>query len=271
MLGLSASQIKGFVDDGLVSPKRDRAGELRFSFQDLVLLRTAKGLIDADIPTRRVRSALDSIRRRLPRGRPLTGVHIFADGKEVLVQEGDEVWNPESGQTLINFGVSSLVAKAEPFARRAAAAARDEAEQLGAEDWYELACELELTAPDEAIDAYRRALEIDPRHADAHLNLGRLLHEEADLEAAEHHYRAALGSADDATARFNLGVVLEDQERFEEALATYMELLERDDSYADAHYNLAGLYERLGRKDAALRHLKAYKALRDRGQAPQGG
>ena len=64
--------------------------------------------------------------------------------------------------------------------------------------------------------------------------------------------------------------MLEDQERFEEALTTYRELLERDDSYADAHYNLAGLYERLGRKDAALRHLKAYKALRDRGEAPAG-
>jgi tetratricopeptide (TPR) repeat protein len=262
MLGLSASQIKGFVDDGLVAPRRTNDGELLFSFQDLVLLRTAKGLIDADISTRRVRAALAEIRRQLPRGRPLTGVHIFADGREVLVQEGDEVWNPESGQTLINFGVSSIAAKAEPFARRAAAAARDRADDLRAEDWYELACELELTTPDEAIDAYRRALQIDPSHADAHLNLGRLLHEEADFAAAEDHYRAALGGDDDATARFNLGVVLEDQERYEEAIETYLELLEADAGYADAHYNLAGLYERLGRKDAALRHLKAYKALR---------
>jgi tetratricopeptide (TPR) repeat protein len=261
LLGLSAAQIKGFVDDGLVRPRRNRAGELLFSFQDLVLLRTAKELIDANIPTRRVRSALDSIRRQLPRGRPLTGVHIFADGREVLVREGDEVWNPESGQTIINFGVSSLAEKAAPFVRRAAAAARDAAEELSAEDWFELACELELTAPDEAVDAYRRALQLDPAHADAHLNLGRLLHEQADLQAAERHYRAALGSDDDATARFNLGVVLEDQERHEEALQTYLQLIATDDRYADAHYNLAGLYERLGRKDAALRHLKAYKAL----------
>lgn len=263
LLGLSSAQIQGFVDDGLVSPRRNRSGELRFSFQDLVLLRTAKGLIDANIPTRRVRAALDNIRRQLPRGRPLTGVHIFADGREVLVQEGDEVWNPESGQTLINFGVSSLAEKAAPFARRAAAAARESAEELTAEDWFELACELELTAPDEAVDAYRRALQLEPAHADAHLNLGRLLHEQADLEAAERHYRAALGSDDDATARFNLGVVLEDEERFEEALQTYLQLIAADPGYADAHYNLAGLYERLGRKDAALRHLKTYKALLD--------
>lgn len=264
MLGLTPTQIKGFVDDGLVSPRRDRDGELRFSFQDLVLLRTAKGLIDAKIPTRRVRSALDSIRRQLPSGRPLTGVQIFADGREVLVQEGDEVWNPESGQTLINFGVSSLAAKAEPFARRAAAAARDRADDLLADDWYELGCELEVTAADEAIDAYRRALDIDPEHPATHLNLGRLLHEAADFEAAERHYRAALSGDDEATARFNLAVVLEDQGRDDEARLTYLELLDDDDTYADAHYNLAGLYERLGRKDAAVRHLKAYKALRQR-------
>jgi tetratricopeptide (TPR) repeat protein len=266
MLGLTPSQIRGFVDDGLVSPRSSRAGGQLFSFQDLVLLRTAKGLIDADIPTRRVRAALEKIRDQLPSGRPLTGVHIFADGREVLVQSGDEVWNPESGQTLINFKVAGLAEKAEPFARRAAAEARDRAAELEVEDWFELASELELTAPDEAIDAYERALQLDPKHADAHLNLGRLLHEDAQLEAAEEHYRAALDDADDgATARFNLGVVLEDQGRPSEAREAYTGVLEVDPSYADAHYNLAGIYEREGRKDAALRHLKAYKSLRDRG------
>ena len=264
MLGLSPAQIKGFVDDGLISPRRDDDGNEQFSFQDLVLLRTARGLIDAKIPTRRVRTALEKVRDQLPSGRPLTGVHIFADGREVLVQSGDEVWNPESGQTLINFGVATIAEKAAPFARRAAAAARDRAAELAAEDWFELAGELELTAADEAIDAYQRALELDPDHADAHLNLGRLLHEEADFEAAEHHYRAALTGPDaDETARFNLGVVLEDQERFDEALEAYAAVLEADPSYADAHYNLAGLYERLDQKDTAVRHLKAYKSLRE--------
>ncbi len=264
MLGLSPAQIKGFVDDGLVSPRRGRGGGQIFSFQDLVLLRTAKGLIDADIPTRRVRAALDKVREQLPSGRPLTGVHIFADGREVLVQSGDEVWNPESGQTLINFGVAGLAARAAPFARRAAAEARHRAAELEAEDWFELACELELTAPDEAVDAYRRTLQLDADHADAHLNLGRLLHERADFEAAERHYRAALADVDDeATARFNLGVLLEDQGRPAAAIEAYEQVLQIDPDYADAHYNLAGLHERRGRKDAALRHLKAYKALRD--------
>jgi tetratricopeptide (TPR) repeat protein len=266
MLGLSPAQIKAFVDDGLVAPGLGRAGEQLFSFQDLVLLRTAKELIDAKIPSRRVRAALEKIRTQLPSGRPLTGVNIFTDGREVLVQSGDEVWNPESGQTLINFGVSSLAEKAAPFARKAAAAARDNADELDAEDWYELACELEMTAPEDAVDAYRRTLELDPEHADAHLNLGRLLHEGADFEAAERHYRAALAAGEDeATARFNIAVVLEDQDRLDEALEIYDQLTEAYPRFADAHYNLAGLYERLDRRDLAVRHLKAYKSLLDDG------
>lgn len=262
MLGLTSGQVRGFVADGLLEPDRGAQGEYHFSFQDLVLLRTAKGLIDAEIPMRRVRSALEKVRDQLPKGRPLTGVHIFADGKEVVVQAGAELWNPESGQTLINFGVSSIAEKAAPFARRAAEAARDRADELAAEDWYGLACELELTAPDEAIDAYRRTLEIDPNHPDAHLNLGRLLHEQDEFEEAEAHYKAALEARPrDATASFNLGVVLEDQERFREALDAYDAAIEADPDYADAYYNLAGLYERLDKRDVALKHLKTYKQL----------
>ena len=265
MLGLSSSQVRSFVSDGLLSPERGSRGEYRFLFQDLVLLRTAKGLIDAEIPVRRVRTALEKVRDQLPQGRPLAGVHVFADGKEVVVQGGSDLWNPESGQALINFGVSSIAEKAAPFARRAAEAARDRADELAAEDWYDLACELELTAFDEAVEAYQRALELEPGHADAHLNVGRLLHEEGSFEEAEAHYRAALEARpEDATAIFNLGVVLEDQERLLEALEAYRAAIGADPDYADAYYNLAGLYERLDKRDLALRHLKTYKQLIER-------
>ncbi len=88
------------------------------------------------------------------------------------------------------------------------------------------------------------------------------MHERGDFEAAEHHYRAALKGPDGvATARSNLGVVLEDQDRAEEALEAYHATIDADPHYADAYYNLAGLYERLDQKDLALRHLKTYKQL----------
>src|SRR5262249_37800929 len=158
LLGLSPAQIRSYVRAGFLSPPRGPRGELRFSFQDLILLRTAKGLISAQVPSRRVRQALARLKHQLPNGRPLTAVRILADGRGVRARGGGELWTPGSGQALLDFDVSDLARDAAPFARRAAEAARGREEELAAEDWYELGCELEATAPEEAMDAYRRAL-----------------------------------------------------------------------------------------------------------------
>ena len=101
-----------------------------------------------------------------------------------------------------------------------------------------------------------------PAHADAHLNLGCLEHEAGQLASAEAHYRAALAArSDDATARFDLAVALEDQERADEAREAYLACLAGDPACAEAHYNLARLAERSGDRATALRHLLAYRRL----------
>ena len=101
--------------------------------------------------------------------------------------------------------------------------------------------------------AYRRALEIDPGLADAHVNLGRLLHEQGETAEAERHYRQALAARpDDATAAFNLGVALQDLGRLREAADAYEAALAVDRTLADAHYNLAGDLRRAGRARSRL-------------------
>jgi lipoprotein NlpI len=130
------------------------------------------------------------------------------------------------------------------------------------EDLYELACSLEEAAPEAARAAYQRVLALAPRHADAHVNLGRLMHEAGDLQFADEHYRAALRERPtDPVALYNLGVVLEDVGRTDEALDQYEAALAADPANADGHFNAARLYERTGRYEAALRHLRAYRNL----------
>lgn len=262
MLGLTAAQIRGFASKGFLKPERGARGELRFGFHDLVILRTAGELSSARIPQRKVRRVLQRLREQLPDGRSLAAIRIAADGDRVVVRDGEAVWNPESGQALFDFAVSDLADSAAPFVIRNAEQARARSGETSAEEWFDLACELELTDVDQAIDVYKRVLELAPGHADAHVNLGRLLHERRAPLAASKHYRAALDAdPEHDTAAFNLGVALEDLGRLREAIEAYEIALRINPDNGDAHYNLAGLYEKRGEKAAALQHLQACRRL----------
>jgi tetratricopeptide (TPR) repeat protein len=284
MLGLSPARLRAYVKAGLLCPQRGQAGELRFSFQDLLLLRTAEGLVTERLPPRRVRDALRRLRRRLPAERPLTGVQLGTDdGGQVVMRDGAGAWRADSGQGLLPFFGSvtedSAVAVEAPAGalaelRRAptpsapaptgpgpAATTAAPAPQT-ADDFYVMGCTLEEEAPEAARVAYQNALRINPDHADTHVNLGRLMHESGDLEFAEEHYRSALAlRPNDVTACFNLGVVLEDRGRPEAAVEAYEVALRADPSHADAHFNAARLHDLAGRYEAALRHLRAYRNL----------
>jgi tetratricopeptide (TPR) repeat protein len=262
LLGLTVAQVRAFAGDGFLTPGRGPRSELQFSFQDLVILRTAKGLVAAKIPTGRIRRALRRLRQELPRGRSLAELRIAAEGDRIVVSDGMTAWNPESGQVQLEFAVSDLATRAAPIARRAAQAARRAEDDFDTEAWYELGLELEAVAPAEARDAYRRALELDAHHADARVNLGRLLHEQGLVTEAERHYRLALNAnPDHATAAYNLGIALEDLDRTGDAIEAYRKALAIDPRLADAHFNLSRLYEKAGKRAAALRHLSSYNRL----------
>ncbi len=120
LLGVSPARVRHFVDQGFVAPQRGARGAYRFSFQDLVLMRTAKELVDARIPARRVAGALRYLRDRLPSGKSLSTVRIGAHGDRVVVRDGDTSWDPESGQITFDFSLAKLVSDVAPLMRKAA-------------------------------------------------------------------------------------------------------------------------------------------------------
>ncbi len=262
LLDVAPAAVRSLIAAGFLAPPRGDRGEFRLSFQDLILLRTAKGLKEANVPARRLRSALRKLRQQLRETAALSAVRIVADGARVLAKQGGETWEPESGQTIFDFAVSDLAGRAGSLARRAAVAARLNKDAETSAVWFAIGYELEISDPKEAEEAYRKAIELDPKNADALVNLGRLRHEAGDVRAAEALYRRALHvRPKDATAAFDLGVALEDQGRTEDAAEAYETALRMDAEHADAHFNLAGVLERLGKREHALQHLKACRKL----------
>jgi tetratricopeptide (TPR) repeat protein len=272
MLGLSRYTIRQLIDGGFVSPARGPGNTWQFDFRDVVLLRVANDLRAARIPTRRIMRSLERLRTELPTSLPLTGLRIKAVGDQVAVHRRRETWDAESGQLLIDLdlgvepgpgprpAVMPLAGDASTSAPGRRAKTADPAPT--AAESFEAGVAAEDQDPVAAERHYRRALELDPRHVDAMLNLSALLCESG-------RYRAAVAFLDRAlplapaigTLHFNRGVALEELGRAAEAIASYEAGLRAEPALADAHYNLARLHEIAGDHRRALRHLSSYRRL----------
>lgn len=257
---------------GLCHPARHQH-RLLFSFQDIVLLRTAHGLLRSRLPLRRVRAALKRLALQLPAERPLSGVRIYADGRDIVVRDGRATWRPETGQMVLSFAVDDLARAAQRVtsvcSRRratptvAATGPPPDSDMEDAGDWFDRALDLEQKGDLQAAhEAYLAALRLDPEFADAYVNLGRLAHQQGQsAEAARLYQRAIASDPNDPIAHYNLAIALEDQADLQAAVAHYSSALEIDPSFADAHFNLSRILDRLGRRVEALRHLLTYKKL----------
>jgi tetratricopeptide (TPR) repeat protein len=229
----------------------------RYSFQQLVVLRTAKGLQEAGVSVRQIRKVLDSLQRQLGDGAGLSSVKIYASGKRVVVWDGTSHWQPDSGQFLLNFDANQIH-RLSRFKQRPRPGAPSESAVV----WLTRAIRLQDDSPAEARRAYQEAIRLRPSLLEAHVNLGLLHHNDGKLKQAEACYRRALRYQPAfALAHFNLGVVLEDQGDLPGALAAYLETLRWAPAFRDAHCNLAQLYEHLGRQQDAVRHYAAAKRL----------
>lgn len=119
-----------------------------------------------------------------------------------------------------------------------------------------------------AIAAHERALEINPKLTQAHINLISLYARAGQFEQAEKHYRAALADNPNlADSYFNYGIVLLGRDRLTEAAAAFQQSLERNPFNAEAHYNYAIIIEREGRLEEAATHYQ--KALENNPQHRQ--
>lgn len=105
-------------------------------------------------------------------------------------------------------------------------------------------------------------LEAEPENVSALINLGTARYNQRSYAAALEMYKRAIAvDPRHPLAQFNAGNALEELGRYGEAVEAYRCAVELDPGYADAHYNLALAYSRIGEKRKAIPHWSRYMRL----------
>ncbi len=252
ILGVTGKQLDYWDRLRLVSPRKE-VGNRSYDFGDLIGLRTVKQLVDEGVPANRLRRALAALREKLAQVHaPLAELRVLSDGKDIVVERDGARLEPLSGQFVLNFETRELDEKVRVMAGP------------NADDWLATALEYEAEGKNraEAIDAYDRALCIDPQRPEVLINCGTLHYEDGNLEKASEYFRRALAlDAENALAHFNLGSVMEELGELEAARQHLRQAVRLDPNYPDAHYNLAFVCEKLGAHAEARQHWEAYVRL----------
>lgn len=239
-----------------------------YGFHDVIALQTLCRLRKDRVPWRYVRAAVEALRRELRGVRsPLTAVRVFVDGKRLGVQIAGRKMEPLTGQLLLDFDkqeLSRLLAFPGKEKEDKRKAQQERIRKQEAERWFQRGLDLELGGAAEAdvVEAYEKALELDPQSAGVLVNLGTLHFNAHRLKQAEAYYRRALEvDTNYPLAHFNLGNLYDEKGDRSQAQTHYLAALEMNPRYADAHYNLALLYQVSGQALQAVHHWRLYLKL----------
>jgi protein O-mannosyl-transferase len=114
----------------------------------------------------------------------------------------------------------------------------------------------------DTVTLFTHALEVNPRSALAHNNLGLTLAQQGQYDAAIAHYQQALRLRPDFAYTYNnLGLALASQGQLEASIAHYTTALRLQPTYVNAHNNLGLAFISHGQFDDASSHFSQALAL----------
>lgn len=206
----------------------------------------------------------------------------------------EEIQKPAGNEaaSLATQSALSTAAGAPAEGQPAAAAAPAGENRADAVKKYNRAVQLHLSGKlDEAITAYKEALEVNSSLAEAHSNLGLIYNQQHNYAQALSEFRKALAinpkdaityngigaalraekdllgaiknwqtatSLDPklATAHYNLGTAYEIQKEYDKALLSYRAAVKNDYRLGEAYYRMGLIMERKHRSEEALEHFR---------------
>ena len=261
--GVSRRRVRYWERTSLISSTPEASEQPAFDFRDLVSVRSIVGLLDRGIPLRRIRHGADVLRERCPEREPLAALRVWGDAPRLLLHH-DGAWMETDGQLVLDFVCGADAAPVQALAPRR----QGEEAFHAAREWFVRGSELdgERETWNEAADCYRRAIELDPTFADAHCNLGSLLFNRGRRDEAKRHFDRTVELAPrHVEGHLNLGTLCEEDGADERALWHYRQALESDPRFPDIHVSIALIYEKLELLRTARVHWRRYLALEPAG------
>ena len=232
---------------GLIKPVARTNNESFFGFADLTALRQIAGELQQGAPFRAVVRNLQASRT----GQLTFDFRLEAQPARIIELKPRTVSSQTFGTLATNGTPGTLGELSE------------------AEQYFLMGSLLDDGTPeriDQAVVAYRRALDHDPDLVAALINLANIRYSRDELAEAQALYERAI-TLDSSyfEAHFNLGNIHHDHARYADAETSYRHALSLNNSYPDAHFYLAVTLEKMGRSLDARTHWRTYERL-----APQG-
>jgi tetratricopeptide (TPR) repeat protein len=249
ILRITARQLSGWEKASLLPASES------YSFFDLLQIKKLRDLRAKRVRSAVIRESLQAMRQAAGMENPLMEAGTFASQSRVVFRHQGAAVEPLAGQFVMDFTQRSVVESRKIHAMRAAETASDFFSRG-------VTLEEDPATQTEAIDSYKKCVELDPTHAAAYINLGTLYYNRHDYPQAERYYRKAVEvDSRYALAYFDLGNVLDETGRLPDAIKAYQAAISLAPTYADAHYNLALALEKARQPRKALAHWQAYAKL----------
>lgn len=232
----------------------------RLAFYDFEEARVAQQLSDL-LKALGSLAAVDSLVDRLAEAfpessRPIADFPLVIEGGEVLLRSGDRL-SETSGQRRLDFEADEEQEEAPPVLQLPEVRFHEPV-TLRERAWLH-AEEGRIT---DAIESWRLALLESPPSADDHFVLAEWLYAAGQTAASRERYYAALElDPDHLEARVNLGCVFADLGEYELAAASIQGAIDQHESYPDAHFHLARVFHLQGQVEVARPHWERFLEL----------
>ena len=258
ILGIKTGRLRYWKRIGLVTPSNLKKGRRCYGFQDLICLKTAQGLVAQGLQATQMRNGVESLKKKFPGfDNYLANKRVYVFGSHAIIRHKDRFIEPQSGQLLFEFDLDDFAEEVEHRIKHF------ESEKT-AEGWFQEGLRYDSSKDTYplALEAYQKAVELDPNFGNAYVNMGNIYYRQELFVDAERCYRLAITcDPDHAKAYYNLGNTLDELPCTQEAGDCYQKSLEKDPNFSDAHYNLAATCEKLTLWEAACTHWKSYLNL----------